>query len=25
LVDAFRRHARGEDTSGWEVVEFKLD
>jgi hypothetical protein len=25
LVEAFRRHARGEDTSGWEVVEFKLD
>ncbi len=25
LVAAFRRHARGEDTSGWEVVEFKFD
>lgn len=25
LVEAFRRHARNEDTSGWEVVEFKLD
>ena len=25
MVDAFRRYARGEDTSGWDVVEFTLD
>lgn len=25
MVDAFRRHARGEDTTGWDVVEFTLD
>lgn len=25
LVDAIRRHARHEETSRWEVVEFKLD
>ena len=25
LVDAFRRYARGEDTTGWDIVEFTLD
>jgi hypothetical protein len=25
LVDAVRKHARHEDTTRWDTIEFKLD